>query len=964
MLNLDITMVIPGLRFDGNTINQTGLGGSETAAYYMAFNLAKLGHRVRLFCSIENNGVFDGVHYQPIGEFKSYITSSPHDVLIVQRSPEVFGTQTAAKINILWCHDLALNRGTDVFRGVVWNIDKVFVLSQFMLDQYKEVHSVDDNSVFYKTTNGIDLSLFDGLENIKRDRKKLMYAARPERGLDKLLSLILPKLLKKDPSYTLYIAGYDNQVDHMQGFYNQIDALKAQFGDNVVTLGSLPKRKLYEEYASAGAYVYPLPSPIMENFDEVSCITAMECQAAGLPFISTDRGALPETLGKGAGILIDGDPMSEQYADQFVDAIVNVTTNDVVFSKMSKAGRRHAQSMDWLDVAKKWTGCFEDVIRHNNNDDFRLLRHLYVNSDIVPAKQLIQSGVLNSNGNAKNLISKIDTNYEFMESDDGYRVQYEKIGETHTAESAFNATPHEPRFQWLAGYINQHPEIKTIADYACAHGSYAIHLHNVTGREINGVDIDKHGIRIAKELCGKHANNKEKLSFRTLDDMDQVTGQDCAVVFEVLEHVPEPWTVADNAEAMVKDGGTVLITVPYGPWEYDSYDTYPHRAHIWHLDHHDLFEMFAGKADMTLGTMSFGRSQRTADPIGWYIVTYKKNGKPSNPIDIKRHLEWQRPRQTVSANVLAGPGSEKTLEWSLDSYKDIFDELVIVNTGMGEAGFTAARKHNVKIVGGSDPKKYGFETPRNEGLKHCDMDWVLWIDTDEQITDPQHINKYLRENMYNGYSLTQHHFATDTQFNPDMPVRLFRNRPYNGQNMRWIGMIHEHPELGLNVGPGPTIIITDAAIAHTGYFVESGRKQRFARNYPLLQMDIAKYPERLLQKHFIARDEMLIVRELLIQTGGQVTQEIAQRCQTVIDTYKKHFLGQSHYVGIDTAQYYSEALAVLNKGIDLAFQINVVDPKKPLPPARRLRYESVDDFLIDFEAQTRNETKQFESRYH
>ena len=79
--------------------------------------------------------------------------------------------------------------------------------------------------------------------------------------------------------------------------------LAEAFGDRVVQHGALPKRDLYRLMATAGLYLYPPPAPVHPEFAETSCITAMEAMACGLPWISTDRGALPETVG-GAGLLV------------------------------------------------------------------------------------------------------------------------------------------------------------------------------------------------------------------------------------------------------------------------------------------------------------------------------------------------------------------------------------------------------------------------------------------------------------------------------------------------------------------------------------------------------------------------------------------------------------------------------------------------------------------------------------
>src|SRR5207245_3605640 len=102
----------------------------------------------------------------------------------------------------------------------------------------------------------------------------------------------------------------DNPVDHLRGFYEQVNQLMAAHGDRVVYLGALPKAQLHEHLATAGVYVYPTPSPALPTFNEVSCILAMEAQAAGLPIVTSRRGALPETIAEGAGSLLDGEATS------------------------------------------------------------------------------------------------------------------------------------------------------------------------------------------------------------------------------------------------------------------------------------------------------------------------------------------------------------------------------------------------------------------------------------------------------------------------------------------------------------------------------------------------------------------------------------------------------------------------------------------------------------------------------
>ena len=65
---LDIAIAVPGLQFNGNTFSQQSLGGSESAAYYLARAFAVLGHRVTVFCNTEPVRCAD-VDYLPLAEW-------------------------------------------------------------------------------------------------------------------------------------------------------------------------------------------------------------------------------------------------------------------------------------------------------------------------------------------------------------------------------------------------------------------------------------------------------------------------------------------------------------------------------------------------------------------------------------------------------------------------------------------------------------------------------------------------------------------------------------------------------------------------------------------------------------------------------------------------------------------------------------------------------------------------------
>lgn len=897
---LSIAFFVAGMPFNGDTLKTKSLGGSETAGLCLAREMAARGHRVFVFSNGEP-GLYDGVQYHPIDSWQQFASMVPHDVSIIQRAPGAFAAPLASKLNILWQHDLASARDADSFKSVLWNVDKVALLSDYHIQQYQEAIGFDEELVFH-TRNGIDIDLFP---EDNHDRKTLIYCSRPERGLDRLLRDIFPRVLEKEPEARLKIAGYDNKAPHYAEFYAYCDELAAALGDRVVKLGALSKKQLYREYASAGAYVYPTPSDICPGFKEISCITVMECMAAGLPFVGNPVGALPETLAKNAGYLVDTD-------DEMVESILTLMTDNKAFNHASKAGRRAAASLGWDAVAADWESMILSEIATRNFDSERLGRYFMKHSNVMPAKKLLEG--------SQSFLGQYVA--EFRAPDYSQPKEYN----AENYEAAIGDIRFNTVHQMMQGRVKG-----DLLDWACGQGIYAIELSKRLGVHVVGVDLNPRAIEDADKFQAQHQGDVE-----FTNELDTSRKYGGVFLGEFLEHCEKPWEILETANDLTDE--YVFLTVPYGPWELGT----EVREHLWEFEPQDFYDMLDGK-ELDVNMIPCGRHPN-GEPIGHIYVSFKADDQPVKQIDMDRKLEIQRPTQTVGASLIAGPGCESTLIWCLESIANHVDQIVIGDTGMSDLAKGIAQGFHAQLVEAPNPKVEGFEMARNATLPHMDTDWVLWIDTDERLIDGENLRKYLRENCYNGYGIRQHHFAIDTQFTPDMPVRLFRNRPYKGDEMKFYGAIHEHPELGLNQGPGPIVILHDVHIAHVGYLAESGRKGRFWRNYPLLELSEQRYPDRVLQYHFRCRDNILLCGYELEQNGGILTDTIRERCNEVIDLYRTHFLGKSGYLNIDTIRYYSQACEILGLGFDADISIQASrDGAKELSP-NKIRFASKEDF--------------------
>jgi len=746
------------------------------------------------------------------------------------------------------------------------------------------------------TKNGIDYQEYEGLELFDREPNSLIYASRPERGLENLVGD--KGIMDEFPNCHLYVCGYDNTVPQLRQYYEYLwkccDDRK-----NVTNVGPLGKRQLAELMARCMLYVYPT------TFEDTSCMVALEANACGTPFIAFKTAALPETMNEAGAILLDLDKDGGVDKKLFAKTVRTALHKWIGLHKKAKAKRQA-----WPDIAAEWEKQFEDMLRERSANTYRLHKHLEEQSDIVAA---VKDG-------AEKTRPDLKKNYYFYfsgEYEDHYTRYY-----AHEEKKGVHYGPEDlgrnGRFMQMFQKI-QELKPKNVLDFGCAHGHYTM---NLAGRmpeaRFTGLDFMQSNIDKAR-AWEKQANTQGRVKFicGKLEEMHQELGKyDMILASELFEHIPNVAEISDLLMQHLEPNGHMLITVPSGAWEALGYEEEKGwRSHIHHFERQDIFEIWGNQRDYKL--IAIPSLYTFKGYVGHWLLTFQSSGLPTGEINYKRKLISQAPRETLSVCMIA-KDVEYTLGKTLQTIQSIADEIIIgIDETTTDETERVAKKFGAQTFKIKSPLEQGFDEARNRTIEKAVMDWILWIDSDETLENARNLPQHLRQNCYNGYSVRQHHYATEPAalFKTDLPARIFRNH----KGIRFFGMVHEHPEEKMNSGISKICVLDDIAIMHTGYATELIRRARFQRNWPLMQADRVKYPERRLGCFLWMRDLIHHIKYTLEGNGGQFTEQLKQYAQEAVKLWRDLLVKDELRMCIDGMQYYSEAVKILNNGQGIRF---------------------------------------------
>ncbi len=373
---MKIVFIHSGIEFDGDSLNRGPLGGTETALIAVSRELAKIaGNQVYIFTNTPRMEIYAGVHYFPLRELASFSREKDVDVLITIRQWVPFWFPIRAKYRVYFspdAHDQPFLHQALSFQSVMQGhtfviplfspkdffsaVDQFFCVGSWQAQTFKDRLGFPGDKIFV-TGNGVMLENFKPQAREQR-QKNLLYSATPFRGLDHLVGYYR-ELQSKHPDLLLEVCSgmgvYGlSKTDDERQYGNLYQRLKEVCA---ISHGSIEQSELAKIMCHGLIYAYP------NTFEETFCISVLEAQAAGLPVVTSDRGALNERIRHGEdGFLIKGHPSEEKYKKEFLEIVDHLVEDSNLWNRISANAIKTAGHQSYECVAEKWMKHFDNAV--------------------------------------------------------------------------------------------------------------------------------------------------------------------------------------------------------------------------------------------------------------------------------------------------------------------------------------------------------------------------------------------------------------------------------------------------------------------------------------------------------------------------------------------------------------------------------------------------------------------------
>ncbi len=385
---------IIGLPYDDRTVENQGLGGSESAVIYMSRALANLGFAVTVYnnCHLDHAspGTYNNVTYRPLQDLSqpelydivvssrtvipfvdpaNYPALNDGRALALQHLNIYHNVVQRARQRILWMHD-TFCLGDNLIEELATSdrITDIFTLSDFHLTYVANCHHGRRRNFevlkprLFITRNGA--RNYAEEVNIKqKDPDLFVYNASVTKGMIPLVNDIWPRVKQQIPQAKLkVIGGYyrfssASAPDQQEQDWRRMVADPKYAELDIEFTGVIPQREIAQILTQATFTLYPTAFP------ETYGISTLESLLYNTPAITCRFGALEEIALNQACYLIDyavepnglfPDINKPQQIERFVTQTVRAHQDRYLLQQKQYYCNAIKHLASWDTVALQW----------------------------------------------------------------------------------------------------------------------------------------------------------------------------------------------------------------------------------------------------------------------------------------------------------------------------------------------------------------------------------------------------------------------------------------------------------------------------------------------------------------------------------------------------------------------------------------------------------------------------------
>ena len=358
--------------YDAETPLNSPLGGTQSAAVYLAAELAALGHEIVFVNDVKAPRVSRGVQFINANSIDGHFLNQ-FDAIV-----SISGVMGAAfrrdsgvtKPLILWVHHAidqpAVQNLKNSEEKDAWTA--FAMVSAWQAETYHRQFAIPRDRVVIKRNAVSPAFLESKIPEpwfVRGDAPVLAYTSTPFRGLDVLL-MAFPTIRKAIPDARLRVfssmATYrvPSENDNYALLYELCRSLPG-----VDYVGALPQRELAKELSGTAALSYP------STFAETSCISVMEAMASGAMILATESGALPETAhGFGRLLPLKGSrlDLASAYAAMAIDELKAAYSRpQETAAKLDEQVKFVRSHYTWAARAREWQDWLASLLANPNS---------------------------------------------------------------------------------------------------------------------------------------------------------------------------------------------------------------------------------------------------------------------------------------------------------------------------------------------------------------------------------------------------------------------------------------------------------------------------------------------------------------------------------------------------------------------------------------------------------------------